>query len=56
MNAANYPVSFDINRPQTMSRAHVILRIALLVLVSWFAGSGEGVGPLNEPQPQLTAA
>jgi hypothetical protein len=32
MNAANYPVSFDINRPETMSRAHVFLRIVLLVL------------------------
>ncbi|HEY5271887.1 MAG TPA: DUF4386 family protein [Acidimicrobiales bacterium] len=44
MNAATYPVNFDLERPETMSRAHVFLRIALLILLSWIAGSGGGVG------------
>ena len=38
MSAANYPVSFHLERPGTMSRPHVFLRIVLLVLVSWIAG------------------
>jgi NADPH:quinone reductase-like Zn-dependent oxidoreductase len=44
MSAATYPVSFDLEGPETMSRAHVFLRILLLILVSWIAGSGGGVG------------
>ena len=35
MRADTYPVSFDLERPKTMSRGHVFLRIALLVLLSW---------------------
>lgn len=38
------PVTFDLDRPEKMSRAHVFLRILILVLVSWIAGSGGGLG------------
>ncbi|HEV3404922.1 MAG TPA: DUF4389 domain-containing protein, partial [Gaiellaceae bacterium] len=41
---ASYPVTFDLERPGKMSRAHVFLRIVILVLVSWIAGSGGGLG------------
>ena len=37
-------MTFDVARPETMGRAHVFLRILLLVLVSWIAGSGTGGG------------
>jgi hypothetical protein len=29
------PVSFDLERPPVFRRVHVVLRVALLVLVSW---------------------
>jgi hypothetical protein len=37
-------VTFDLDRPEKMARAHVFLRIVMLVLVSWIAGSGGGLG------------
>jgi hypothetical protein len=40
----NYPVTFEIERPASMSRAHVFLRIVILVLTSWILGSGGGIG------------
>ncbi len=39
-----YPVTFELERPATMSRAHVFLRILILVLASWTVGSGGGLG------------
>ena len=30
-----YPVEFDVERPPTFQRAHVFLRIALLIVVGW---------------------
>ena len=30
-----YPVTFDVERPPTLQRAHVFLRVALLVVVGW---------------------
>jgi hypothetical protein len=36
---AAYPVTFDLARPEKMGRAHLFLRILLLVLVSWIVGS-----------------
>jgi hypothetical protein len=39
-----YPVTFELERPATMSRAHVFLRILILVLASWIVGSGGGLG------------
>jgi hypothetical protein len=44
LEAAPYPVTFDLERPAKMSRSHVLLRILLLVLVSWMAGSSGGLG------------
>jgi hypothetical protein len=31
----SYPVSLDINRPPVFRRAHVFLRIALLIVIGW---------------------
>jgi hypothetical protein len=39
-----YPVTFDLERPAKMARAHVFLRILILVVASWIAGSGGGLG------------
>ena len=55
MSATTYPVSFELNRPETMSRAHVFLRIVLLILVSWIAGSGGGVGLVYLGVPVVAA-
>jgi hypothetical protein len=44
LEAASYSVTFDLERPAKMSRQHVLLRILLLVLVSWIAGSAGGLG------------
>jgi hypothetical protein len=41
---ASYSVAFDLERPAKMSRAHVFLRILILVVASWIAGSGGGLG------------
>jgi Domain of unknown function (DUF4389) len=32
-----YPVAFDVERPPAFRRAHVFLRIALLVVIGWIA-------------------
>jgi hypothetical protein len=55
MTATTYPVSFDLERPETMSRAHVFLRIVLLILVSWIAGSGGGFGLVYLAAPAVAA-
>lgn len=55
MSAATYPASFDLERPETMSRAHVFLRIVLLVLLSWIVGSGGGVGLVYLGVPVVAA-
>ena len=31
----SYPVSFDIERPPAFQRAHVFLRLALLIVIGW---------------------
>jgi len=49
------PVTFDVARPETMGRAHVFLRILLLVLVSWIAGSGTGGGLVYLGLPVVAA-
>ncbi len=38
-----YPVDFELERPASMSRSQVFLRIVILVLVSWLIGSGGGL-------------
>ena len=55
MNATTYSVNFYLQRPATMSRAHVFLRIALLILLSWIASSGGGVGLLYLGVPVVAA-
>ena len=55
MSAATYPVSFDLDRPETMSRAHVFLRIVLLILVTWIAGSGGSIGLVYLGVPVVAA-
>jgi hypothetical protein len=49
------PVTFEIDRPPTMSRAHVFLRILILVLASWIAGSGGGLGLVYLGLPAVAA-
>jgi hypothetical protein len=39
-----YPVSLELERPATMSRPHVFLRILILVLASWIVGTGGWLG------------
>ena len=55
MSATTYPVSFDLERPETMSRAHVFLRIVLMILVSWITGSSGGVGLVYLGVPVVAA-
>jgi hypothetical protein len=33
----SHPVSFDLERPLTFQRAHVFLRVALLIVIGWIA-------------------
>jgi len=41
---SSYPVTFRLERPARMSRAHVFLRIVVLVLSSWIVGTGGWLG------------
>ena len=50
-----YPATFEIERPPTMSRAHVFLRILILVLASWILGSGSGLGLIYLGLPAVAA-
>ena len=50
-----YPVTFDLERPSGMSRAHVFLRILILVLVSWIAGSSGWLGLVYLGLPAIAA-
>jgi hypothetical protein len=49
------PVIFEIKRRETMSRAHVFLRVLILVLASWIAGSGGGLGLVYLGLPAIAA-
>lgn len=51
----SYPASFEIERPTTMSRAQVFLRILILVLASWILGSGSGLGLVYLGLPAVAA-
>jgi hypothetical protein len=42
MNA--YPIVFDVERPTVMSRAHVFLRLLLVILLSYVIGADGGLG------------
>jgi Domain of unknown function (DUF4389) len=50
-----YPVTFEIERPATMGRAQVFLRILILVLASWTLGSGSGLGLVYLGLPVVAA-
>ena len=39
----SYPIVFDVNRPTSMSRAHVFLRLLLVLLLSCVIGAGGGL-------------
>jgi hypothetical protein len=41
---SSYPVTLELERPARMSRAHVVLRILILVLASWIVGIGGWLG------------
>jgi hypothetical protein len=51
----DYPVIFDLARPEKMGRAHVFLRILLVVLLSWIAGSGTEGGLVYLGLPVVAA-
>jgi hypothetical protein len=53
MNA--YPVVFDVERPATMSRAHVFLRLLLAVLLACATGASGGLGLLYLGIPVVAA-
>ena len=50
-----YPATFEIERPATMSRAQVFLRLLILVLASWILGSGNGLGLVYLGLPVVAA-
>jgi hypothetical protein len=50
-----YPATFDVDRPATMSRAHVFLRILILVLASWIIGTWGWMGFLYLGLPATAA-
>jgi hypothetical protein len=50
-----YPVTFDVARPEKMGRAHVFLRILLVIVVSSIAGSGDGFGLIYLGLPVVAA-
>ena len=50
-----YPVTFDVARPERMGRAHVFLRILIVILASWIAGSGDGFGLIYHGLPVVAA-
>jgi hypothetical protein len=52
---ADYAVTFDLVRPEKLGRAHVFLRILLLVLVSWITGSGTAFGLVYLGLPVVAA-
>ena len=39
----SYPITFDVDRPSTMSRGHVFLRLLLVLLLSCVIGAGGGL-------------
>jgi Domain of unknown function (DUF4389) len=51
----SYPVTLELERPAKMSRAQVFLRIVVLILVSWIAGSGGWLGLVYLGLPALAA-
>ena len=51
----DYPVRFELERPARMTRAHLFLRILLLVLASWIVGAGGGLGLVYLGAPALAA-
>jgi hypothetical protein len=50
-----YPVTFDLDRPSKMSRAHVFLRIVILILASWIIGTWGWMGLLYLGLPATAA-
>lgn len=50
-----YPATFDVSRPSKMSRAHVFLRVLILVLASWILGTWGWMGLLYLGLPAVAA-
>ena len=42
----SYPIAIDVERPATMSRAHVFLRLLLVILLARVIGTSGGLGLL----------
>jgi len=50
-----YPATFNVDRPSKMGRAHVFLRILILVLASWIIGTWGWMGLLYLGLPAVAA-
>jgi integrase len=50
-----YPATLDLDRPSKMSRAHVFLRILILILASWIIGTWGWMGLLYLGLPTTAA-
>ena len=50
-----YPVTFELDRPPKIGRSQVLLRIAILILASWIAGSGGWLGLIALGLPVVAA-
>ena len=47
-------VSFEVERPAAFQRAHVFLRIALLIVLGWLGLTDDPVAPYNRTTGLLT--
>jgi Domain of unknown function (DUF4389) len=52
---SSYPLTLELERPARMSRAHVVLRILILVLASWIVGTGGWLGLVYLGLPVVAA-
>lgn len=52
---STYPVLVDVARPPTFSRAHVVLRLLILTLLSWITGSSTSFGLIYLGLPVVAA-
>ena len=50
-----YPVTLELDRPPKIGRPQVLLRIAILILASWIAGSGGWLGLIALGLPVVAA-
>jgi hypothetical protein len=51
----SYAVVFDLERPARFDRGHVVLRLLILVVLSWLVGWGGGLGLVYLAVPVVAA-